>query len=343
MHMEQERAAEVPKTSGRLATPTFLSEGFEVHAATGVALSGLHASAAPPEEVPCSSCAPPVQHRMGDLQSHAGVYSNGTASPSSLSRTISTSSVLASKYCEAHAFTGVAQNRLPAAATPPEVVPCPIRATPAQHCQGKLQRYPVIYSSGTAPTLSLSRTALASDIVISEGNSEDFEAHASTGVAPSRLPAADAPTEVVPCSLCASPVHISSGELLKQEIVQNKGTAPPSLLPRAVAAGVSSDAVLTEFISLSSEANSCTDDLSHMPNEPNTSEVRNITDKMTCSVDTNKTPPKLNVSDAMVSPHFDRRTSKRIATLKKTEDSSSMLETKKKSNFPKEVVRRNKT
>jgi hypothetical protein len=44
----------------------------------------------------------------------------------------------------------------------------------------------------------------------------------------------------------------------------------------------------------------------------------------------------------MVSPHFDRRTSKRIATLKKTADSSSLLETKKKLNFPKEVVRRKK-
>jgi hypothetical protein len=182
---------------------------------------------------------------MGELMSHASVYSNGSASPSSLSRTISTSSVLASKYCEAHAFNGVAQNRLPAAATSPEMVPCPIRATPAQHCQGKLQRYPVIYSSGTAPTFSLSRTALVSDLVISEGNSKDLEAHASTKVAPSRLHAADAPPEVVPCSLCASPVQISSGELLKQKIVQNKGTAPPSPLPRAVAAGVSSDVVLT--------------------------------------------------------------------------------------------------
>jgi hypothetical protein len=176
MHMEQEKAAEVNKTSERRATPTILSEGFEAHAATGVALSVLHASAAPPEEVLCSSCAPAVQHRRGEFLSHAGVYSIGTASPSPLSRTISTSSVLSSKDCEAHVFTGLAQSRSPAAATPPEVAPYSILATQAQHCQGKLQIYPVIYSSGTAPTFSLSRTALASDIVISEGNRENLVA-----------------------------------------------------------------------------------------------------------------------------------------------------------------------
>jgi hypothetical protein len=61
-------------------------------------------------------------------------------------------------------------------------------------------------------------------------------------------------------------------------------------------------------------------------------------------VNKNKTPPKLNVdNNIMVSTQCDRRTSKIIATLKKTADSTSLLEIKKKLNFQKEIVRRKKT